>query len=160
MNNWNSFFSAIISASATLTGLIFVGVSIGLNKILAVPKLPSRALNALFLLVNILLISILCLVPNQSDVYLGFEILLISIICFIVTFLINIDVIKGIEATYKGLSVRNLLFTQVALLPFIIAGILTFGIGDTAFYWFIPGIILSIAKAVMDAWVLLIEIHR
>jgi hypothetical protein len=158
--NWTSFFSALISASATLTGLIFVGVSIGLTKILAVPKLPSRALNALFLLVNILLISILCLIPGQCNMLTGGEILLVSVTCFVVTLMLNIDVIRGIEATYKGLSVRNLLFTQIALFPFIVAGILTFNVGDAAFYWLIPGIVLSIVKAVMDAWVLLIEIHR
>src|ERR1700761_5173747 len=102
MNNWNTFFSATISASATLTGLIFVGVSIGLTKILAIPKLPSRALNALFLLVNILLISILCLVPGLCSLITGLGILLIAVTAFVVTLMLNIDVINGIESTYKA----------------------------------------------------------
>jgi len=39
-----------------LTGLIFVGVSINITKVLSFPKLPDRALLSLVLLLNILVV--------------------------------------------------------------------------------------------------------
>jgi hypothetical protein len=47
MSGWENFFIAEVGASAALTGLIFVGVSINLARILSFPKLPNRALQPL-----------------------------------------------------------------------------------------------------------------
>jgi hypothetical protein len=44
MNEWHDFFIACAGASAALMGLIFVGVSINLTRILSFPTLPGRAL--------------------------------------------------------------------------------------------------------------------
>ena len=66
MKEWNDFYIAIAGASATLTGLIFVGVSISLTKILAIRGLPDRALLSLVLLLNALVLSLLFLVPGLS----------------------------------------------------------------------------------------------
>jgi len=57
MDQWQSFFVAEAGASAALTGLVFVGVSINLSRILSFPKLPSRAFGALLLLLTILISS-------------------------------------------------------------------------------------------------------
>ena len=54
MADWNDFYIAVASASAALTGLIFVGISISLTKILTIPGLADRALLSLILLVNVL----------------------------------------------------------------------------------------------------------
>ena len=51
---WSNFYVAVAGASAALTGLIFVGVSISLAKILSIPSLPNRALVSLILLLNVL----------------------------------------------------------------------------------------------------------
>ena len=53
MSEWSNFFMAILGAAAALTGLIFVGVSISLTKILSIPTLPGRALISLTLLLTI-----------------------------------------------------------------------------------------------------------
>ncbi len=45
MTGWENFFVAEVGASAALAGLIFVGVSINLNRILSLPRLPDRALR-------------------------------------------------------------------------------------------------------------------
>ncbi|MBS1918513.1 MAG: hypothetical protein JST87_19775 [Bacteroidetes bacterium] len=43
-------------AAAVLTGLIFVGVSLNLTKILSFTSLPNRTLISLLLLLNILIV--------------------------------------------------------------------------------------------------------
>lgn len=43
MDEWQGFFAAVLGASAALSGLLLVGVSINLSKILSVARLPDRA---------------------------------------------------------------------------------------------------------------------
>jgi hypothetical protein len=43
MTGWESFFVAQVGASAAVAGLVFVGVSINLDKILKYAGLPGRA---------------------------------------------------------------------------------------------------------------------
>lgn len=61
----DDFFMAQVVASAALAGLLFVGLSINMAKIIANPALPSRALQALTLLFSILIVVSIQLVPGQ-----------------------------------------------------------------------------------------------
>jgi len=159
MNQWANFFICIAAAAATLTGLIFVGVSISLNRILSIPKLPSRALSALVLLINIVIVSALCLVP-QDFLWAGIEIMISAAATWAVTLWLDVDVLKGTGAAYKFHALRNIFFTQLSVLPYIVAAIFIMQGSFWGYYWIVPAVMFSIIKAVLDAWVLLIEIHR
>ena len=80
---WGEFFVAQAGAAAVLAGLVFVGVSINLGKIVAIPSMPSRALEAMVLLVAILVQSSLMLVPEQSLTALGFEVLAVALVVWV-----------------------------------------------------------------------------
>ena len=71
MPGWETFFTAQVAASATLVGLLFVGVSLNLAKILANAGLPNRALAGFYLLLAILIVSSLMLLPAQPPRFLG-----------------------------------------------------------------------------------------
>ncbi len=47
MSGWENFLVAQVGASAALAGLVFVGVSINLARILSSGSLPEYALEAL-----------------------------------------------------------------------------------------------------------------
>jgi hypothetical protein len=64
MSGWENFFISEVGAAAALAGLLFVGVSINLTRILSLPRLPNRALLALVILLAILVVSSLLLVPG------------------------------------------------------------------------------------------------
>jgi modulator of FtsH protease len=70
-------------ASAALTGLIFVGVSLNLSKILSIRMLPDRALEALILLLSALTFSCLLLVPVHSHVVVGIEVLSLGLLLWL-----------------------------------------------------------------------------
>jgi hypothetical protein len=57
LDDWGDFFVAQAGAAVALAGLVFVGVSINLDKIIAIPSLPGRALEAMVLLVAVLVES-------------------------------------------------------------------------------------------------------
>lgn len=160
MNEWSSFFGAVVGAAATLTGLIFVGVSISLTKILSLPGVPTRASQSLILLLTVLIVSALCLVPRQSLQLMGAEFLCIGITVWAVTLKLNLAMLRRAEIGFKKHALANIVFTQLAVLPYLVAGVITLVSGIYGIFWLIPAIIFSFIKAVVDAWVLLVEIHR
>lgn len=160
MEQWANYFIVDAGAAAALTGLIFVAVSLNLQAILSIPHLADRALGSLVLLANILLVSSLCLVP-QSSSFLGSEVLTLSILMWILTARIDVKVFWHIDKHYKFHAARNIVFTQLAVIPYIVGGIyLLTCTCEVGYYWLIPGIVFSFIKSLTDAWVLLVEIKR
>lgn len=76
--DWHAFFTGAIGASAALTGLLFVAISINLDQILKYPQLPGRAAGTLGTLLASLAASGFALAPGQSIHVLGWEILLVG----------------------------------------------------------------------------------
>jgi len=72
---WESLFVAEAGASAALAGLLFVALSINLERILKGTGLPGRAGEAIVLLLTVLVVSTFGLVPGQSPRVLGAEVL-------------------------------------------------------------------------------------
>jgi hypothetical protein len=77
---WSEFSVAVVGASAALTGLLFVAVSINIEQILAIGALAGRALSTMLLFVIPLVVGILVLVPGQSLTALGLELIVTGVI--------------------------------------------------------------------------------
>ncbi len=158
--NWDNFFIAQVGASAALTGLIFVAVSINLTRILALPHLPARAMQSLLLLLNILFLASILLVPCQYEALTGWEIIGVGAFFCTVLLLLSVSVIRKTPVAYRSNAYLNLWLTLIAILPFPVAGILVLTIGGKGLYLLAPGILFSYCKSMLDAWVLLVEINR
>lgn len=158
-SEWTDLFVATAGATAALAGLLFVAVSINLERILGEVGLPDRALETVLLLVGVLVISIVGLIPGQSAGALGLELLVVSIA---LTFqVIRMPLVREVT----GKQVRVWLIGRwairiAALAPLIIGGasLITTDVGGL--YWIVAGIVFAIAGAVANAWVLLVEILR
>jgi hypothetical protein len=64
--DWANFFVAEVGASAALTGLLVVAISINLARILAIAQLPGRAAEGLIILVGAFVLGSVALIPDQS----------------------------------------------------------------------------------------------
>lgn len=53
-SNWSSFSVGVLGGAATLVGLLFVAVSINLQRILEIEGLPTRAGQTLLFLATLL----------------------------------------------------------------------------------------------------------
>ncbi|MGO9437834.1 MAG: hypothetical protein ACLP00_26475 [Terracidiphilus sp.] len=157
---WSTFFSAQVGASAALAGLIFVAVSINLPKIVPQPLLVARAAKALFTLTGVLLAATVCLVPAQSSSILGTELTVLGgMLWLAVTGSQRAASHENPYVTVRQRVMQSLL-TQFSAIPFPAAGIsLLFGWGG-GLYWLAAGTVFALIAALMDAWVLLIEILR
>jgi hypothetical protein len=160
MTVWDNFFIAQLGASAALLGLLFVGVSINLNRILSIPRLPDRAFQSLVLLLTILIISTLFLVPGQSTLGLGIEILVVGVSVWLTNTWLDIGNIRKVEKKFLRIYYRVMILGQIASLSYIAGGIISIMFGTNGFYFVVPAVIFSFIKAIIDAWVLLIEINR
>lgn len=165
MGDWHDFFLAQAGAAGVLTGLVFVGVSLNLEKITAHPEsgLSGRAAEALIYLVTVLTASCLLLVPGQGTRMIGVEVLVIGLAAWGWVAYIQLLRLKGwqaMEPVLRRAFVLRVVLGQVATLPFIAAGIavLTGGLGGL--YWLVVGMVFSILVALVASWVLLIEINR
>jgi len=159
-SEWTDLFVATAGASAALAGLVFVAVSINLERILAFRGLPERALETLLFLVSALLISVVALVPGQSHVALGVELLVVSLgIDAIVMRQPTIQVEEG-EVMRRSWRVSRWALRLAATVPFLIGAVSLIARSGGGLYWLVAGIVLAIMAAVANAWVLLVEILR
>ncbi|MDR3711404.1 MAG: hypothetical protein P4L51_01210 [Puia sp.] len=160
MGQWANYFLSTAGGAAALTGLIFVSVSLNLKRILSINHLPARALGSLVLLANILIVSSLCLIPGQSLAVLGIEVSLFGVTIWIVLTRMDIVMYKTTIQEYKIHYIRNLVYSQLAAVPYLVAGGCLLGKSAAGFYWLVAGITFSFIKSLTDAWVLLVEINR
>jgi modulator of FtsH protease len=71
---WSDFAVAVVGAAAALTGLLFVAVSVNVERILAA-ALTSRSASTMIFFAIPLLVGTLLLVPEQSPGVLGLELI-------------------------------------------------------------------------------------
>jgi hypothetical protein len=158
--DWEPFFSAIIAAAASLTGLLFVAVSINLDRILKGGKfLPSRAAETLAILLLVVASSGLTLIP-QGTRLVGVEILIVAVPTLAITVWTQIAHRRRNRNDPVLWTISRMTSTAVATVPCTVAGLsLTAGWGG-GLYWLAPTALLGIGGAVYNAWVLLVEIVR
>jgi hypothetical protein len=77
---WDTFAEICGGAAATMTGLLFVAVSIRVASITRSQELRNRAAQTLSLFSMILLISVLIAIPGQSYRTLGAELIVLAMI--------------------------------------------------------------------------------
>ena len=156
IESWTGFLSVAAGVAATLTGLIFVAVSINLSRILEVPRIANRAAESILQMFGALLISMCALVPGLSSVVLGVEVALIGLILWM---LVTILQYRSFAREFPRPFI-SIALAQIATILFCFAGI-SMATGTLGgLYWLAPGIILSMTAGVSNAWVLLVEILR
>jgi hypothetical protein len=131
-----------------------------MSRILALPRVPERALQAIIVLLTVLIVSSLLLVPGESTTVMGLEILGVGASAWALNTWLEIGNLEKTSKEYRRFWVQNTLLGQAALLPYIIGGLATLAFGIDGLYLLVPAALFSFLKAMIDAWVLLIEINR
>jgi hypothetical protein len=159
-SEWTDFFVAAAGASAALLGLLFVAISINLERILKFPGLPGRALEAMMQLTCVLLVSLAGLVPGQGHLALGLELLVIvaAILAIVVRQPILVADETGREPTSWKVTRWTVRLAGLAVVG--IGGISIAAESGGGLYWVAAGVALAIVAAIAGAWVLMVEILR
>ena len=157
---WHDLFVATAGASAALLGLLFVAVSINLERILAYKGLPERALETLLLLLGVLVVAIVGLIPGESTVALGLELLFVALLIAVIV--IRLPAGGGEESGKDPGSWRlsRIGIRLMGTVPLVVGGLSVLLETGGGLYWIAAGVVLAIVGAVANAWVLLVEILR
>jgi hypothetical protein len=156
---WHELFVATAGASAALAGLVFVAVSINIERILGYEGLPERAQETVLLLLGVLIVSIAGLVPGQGKTALGIELLAISLMLTGGIARLPLGRPRPGEEAAAWLR-RRWGFRAIGTLPLVIGGASVLAGTGGGLYWIAAGIAFAILAAVANAWVLLVEILR
>jgi hypothetical protein len=162
MSGWENFFLGQLSASAALTGLVFLGTSINLKKIMESPFLPNHALEALIAFVSTLYIAFLMLIPGQSFLAQGIEVLCGGLLTWTIMTYLHVNTLRKIPAPapYRRAVVGILVLYHLAALSFVAAGLSFLVWGAPGFYGIVVATFLSYLAAFFDTWLLVVEINR
>ncbi len=155
---WTDFFVASAGASAALTGLVFVAVSINIERILEIRGAPDRAWATLLLLLGVVVVSLLALVPGLSRTALGLLLLGQALVWTVGVAVLSTRIVSGINRPDWLFGRLFPLF--LGTVPFVIGGVSLLAESGGGLYWTMAGIIGATVGAVMTAWVLLVEILR
>jgi hypothetical protein len=157
-SGWGPFFQAMISAAAGLAGLLFVAVSINLDRILNGAKfLPARAAETLAVLLLVVVSSALVLVP-QSSRLLGSELLVLVVPMLVVTAWSQVAHRRENPDDPLFWHISRSATSAMATVPGTVAGLSLVMHWGGGLYWLVPTALLGISGAVHSAWVLLVKI--
>ena len=158
---WSDFSVGLAGAAAALTGLLFVAVSINLERIVRFPTLPRLAASTLTLFATVLVGALVILIPGQSAEALGLELLALGLAVGVPLVWAQTRPPRRIPET----SLLDWLATRLApagLVPALTAvagvGLLTTSLGGL--YLFAAAAVVAVAAGLVGAWVLLVEIQR
>jgi modulator of FtsH protease len=138
---------------------VFVAVSINIERILKFEGLPERALQTVLLLLSVVLVSIIGLIPGQGHVAIGAELLGEALVFGAVIAMLLKRSLPPRSSPHSWRLSRQLV-TAAGTVPLIIGGASILAQAGGGLYWTAAGMILAIAGAVGNAWVLMVEILR
>jgi hypothetical protein len=158
--DWGAYLSVQAEAAATLTGLVFVAVSINLSRVLSVTGLTGRAAESMVQLLGVVIVSTTALIPRQAPIVLGTEILVLGVVLWLFQTVLQIRYLTSKTGHPLTWGIVRIVQTQLSTVPFCIAGILLIRGSIVGLYWLAPGCMFSLAAGVANAWILLVEILR
>lgn len=161
IESWSELMVAVVGAMAALAGLFFVALSINVDEIVRLRKLPGRPAATVAMLVILLLAGILALIPGQAIWLLGAELaalgLGVTIFSAIAMRPREDDDPKLNSFKYR---IQPLLIMLVPCALLVIAGVSLAAEAGGGLYWLAATFVTGTFACMTNAWVLLVEIKR
>jgi hypothetical protein len=155
---WHDFFVMLGGSAAALTGLVFVALSLHVDRIIAVPFHRFRAGVSVAGLTSMVLLSGAVLVPTQSHVALGVEVLVCS--AFFVW--MNASGGRHPDPAHQGRSLLSmrLLYGLSVTAVFVVAGLAFLVASGAGFLLLAVGMGASLSSSIKTAWDLMVELRE
>jgi hypothetical protein len=156
LQSWQPFYATVATASATLTGLLFVSLSINRHKLDAVSIATARRTFASFL--DVVVIALSFLVPFEEP--LAFA---ISFFMFGLTRSIGLvyELVNAIKTrTYKKNApsiIRGIGLPILSSAGMIVVAIAIYEGKMSAMYWPVGVVLMALIAACQNAWALLMK---
>ncbi|HET6831187.1 MAG TPA: hypothetical protein VFH44_07535 [Solirubrobacterales bacterium] len=157
VSEWSDLFVATAGATAALSGLVFVAVSINIERILKNEGVPDFAMVTLLLLLGVLMVSLVGLIPGQSVAAFGWELIGGGLLWAL---LVGTRMRASVPAVGERYLASRVILPLLGSLPLLVGAISLIAGSGGGLYWIVAGIVTTIFAAVVNAWILLVEILR
>jgi modulator of FtsH protease len=158
--DWQPLFEVQAEAAATLTGLVFVAVSINLSQVIKTPGLPGRAAESMLQFLQVFFVSSAILIPRQSLLAAGCEIFCVTAFVWIgqiVSLMRYARMRSGHPAKWLA---QRVVTAHIASIPLFTASVMLMVGNSWGLFVIMGGFFFSFVAGIIGAWVLLIEILR
>ena len=154
---WDNVYLLVGGMAATLTGLLFVAVSINITDVMSDtrPGLRGGAVRTFNQFLLLIEISIVMLIPQQSALTLGIAIAAMGLLALVITLMSSRGVIRT-----GGRRVISLVTSNVLFIGFVVCGVLVVVGGAQTLFLLLSLVIATLISSVFDAWGLLVEVGR
>jgi modulator of FtsH protease len=161
MEGWGEFYVGEVGAAAALAGLLFVAISINIEKILAVATLPARAAQTLLIVTSALVIGCFALFPGQPLAALGWEAMAVYavLLCSGGVQVATLRHFRKADGPLVWLVVPSSVLVLVTV-PGIVGAVFLINGNATGAYWIGVDNILALLGTLLGGWVMLVEILR
>jgi hypothetical protein len=158
VQDWVPFATVAGAAAASLTGLLFVAVSIRIDVIARSPELTNRAAQALLLFLLVVFVAIVLAIPGQAYGPLGGEVIALALIAGVGLFVLDRRARSDTAPTSKLGHILDVVApnTLTALLLLISGLFIAAGV-HTGLYIMVVPVVAVLGGGVVSAWLLLIR---
>ena len=156
---WTGFLAATVGAGAGLAGLIFVALSINLDRLAVRPKLATRAAETLAVLLLAVIGAAIGLMPLGRT---GFGVALLAVTAPVLVVTLILQVHQGPDSPDHPYwwFLSRIAVVQFTAIPLVVAGI-SMIVGDGGgLFWLGAGVLVAFAGSVYNGWILLVEVVR
>jgi hypothetical protein len=156
LDEWQPVYVLVGGMAATLTGLLFVAVSLGVRTVMSKenPQLRASAIRTFNQFLLIMEVSIVMLIPRQTPITLGVSVAALALLAMGITVWTSRDVLtKGVAHGRRQAITANVMFALVFL-----CGVLLTRLGDNVLFLLLSLVIAVLISSVFEAWGLLVEL--
>ena len=155
---WTNFFVAMAGATAALSGLLIVAMSVNIRQLLASPSLPARAGAAISAVAGALVASCLMLVPAQPRWAFGIEVLASAAVLWLIWRAVPAEVRADPQPNRPAATRYGVPAVAPAL--FTVSGVLLIVSLDAGYGVLAAACLIAIAAGLLFAWIALVEVLR
>ena len=156
-DQWQVLYTTVASATAALTGLLFVALSLNQRTIIKVPALRARAREILGCTLALLVLSLLMLIPGQDHRILGGELIAGCLVLALRSAWLHLQTFKGIAPGRRVHWALRLTVVHIGTVSILVAGISLIVGQFGGFYWLLLTILIYTLWSLNNAWLLVVQ---
>jgi modulator of FtsH protease len=163
IEGWHDFYSVINAAAATLVGLLFVSLSMNVEIITHEGNADLRelALQTFVNFLNLVVVSVLFLIPLQDPLGLGLPLLGISLGGLIINLNLYLKTRRSQNHVWERRDITRRFSTPLLSYLVMVVVSVSLILGQTGgLYWLVPVMIVLIIGASVNSWDLLLRLIK
>jgi hypothetical protein len=158
IEQWHDFYISLITASATLLGLLFIGISLNPQRMTGESDYRSTAVQTFSSFVYTLMIAFLFVIPDQTPLGVGIPLLFLGGFGLLQT----IQNASGAFRNQTQLWSRRRIISRfgwplVSFIGQIVIALTVISGLTNGLYWLVPVVLVLVGSSCGNAWQLLIH---